>query len=289
MRILITGGKGMLGRTLMRHWQADHTLAIADLPEYNLTDAAQIEACFAAFRPEVVVHCAAMTQVDACESKPEQAFLLNETLAALIAQACTQHQARLISISTDYVFSGDLPGERVEDDPTNPTSVYGASKLAGEEAVRRLCPNHLIIRTAWLYGSGGPSFPHTMVRLAQEDPARVLRVVYDQIGNPTSADALANALEAFLARPEIRGTFHLTCEGVASWHAFAQEVLRLTGFEKTTIEPCTTEMFPRPAPRPHNSALSKAKLAAFNLPPMPYWKDALARFVADEWPRPELP
>ena len=139
----------------------------------------------------------------------------------------------------------------------------------------------------WLYGPGGPSFVHTMRRLAAEDPGRTLKVVDDQFGNPTSTDAVADALTAFLARPELRGTFHLTCEGVVTWCGFTREILRLAGFDGVTVSPCTTEEYPRPAPRPHYSALSKAKLAACGLPPMPPWQEALARFVAAEWPRQE--
>ncbi len=279
MRILITGGKGMLGRTLVRHWEAAHTLFIADLPEVDITRPDCIDAAFDTFRPEVVVHCAAMTQVDACESEPARADLLNHRATALIAQAAARHQARLIAISTDYVFAGDEPGARSEDDPVAPKTAYGQSKLAGEAAVRAHCPDHIIARIAWLYGAGGPSFVHTMLRLAGDEPTRTLAVVDDQVGNPTSTDAVAEALTALLARPELRGTFHLTCEGVVSWCGFAREIFRLAGFDRVTVRPCTTAEFPRPAPRPQNSALSKAKLAAHGLPPMPDWQTALERFL----------
>lgn len=287
MRILITGGRGMLGRTLVRHWQGTHDLLVADLPEVDITDADSLGAAFAAFRPEVVVHCAAMTNVDACESDRDKAYLLNAQGTANVARAAAHAGARLIAISTDYVFSGDRPGDRVETDATAPNTVYGATKLAGEDAVRALCPDQVIARVAWLYGPGGPSFVHTMRRLAAEDPGRTLKVVDDQFGNPTSTDAVADALTAFLARPELRGTFHLTCEGVVTWCGFTREILRLAGFDGVTVSPCTTEEYPRPAPRPHYSALSKAKLAACGLPPMPSWQEALARFVAAEWPRQE--
>ena len=287
MRILITGGRGMLGRTLVRHWQGTHELLVADLPEVDITDADSLGAAFAAFRPEVVVHCAAMTNVDACESDRDKAYLLNAQGTANVARAAAHAGARLIAISTDYVFSGDRPGDRVETDATAPNTVYGATKLAGEDAVRALCPDQVIARVAWLYGPGGPSFVHTMRRLAAEDPGRTLKVVDDQFGNPTSTDAVADALTAFLARPELRGTFHLTCEGVVTWCGFTREILRLAGFDGVTVSPCTTEEYPRPAPRPHYSALSKAKLAACGLPPMPPWQEALARFVAAEWPRQE--
>ena len=284
MRILITGGKGMLGRTLQRHWQATHTLAIADLPEVDLTQEDQVQRAFTEFKPDVVVHCAAMTNVDGCESDAAKAALINETATANVARTCNALGARLFAISTDYVFAGDQPGDRTEDDPVAPKTVYGATKLAGEEAVRRLCPNHIVARIAWLYGAGGPSFPHTMVKLAKDDPKRTLKVVADQVGNPTSADAVADGLTAFLARPELTGTFHLTCEGTTSWCDFAKETLRLAGYTGVTVNPCTTEEFPRPAPRPHYSSLSKAKLAANGLPPMPAWQDALAAFATTEWP-----
>lgn len=286
MRILITGGRGMLGRTLVRHWQDSHDLLVADLPEVDITRPDSLAAVFDAFRPQLVVHCAAMTNVDACESDRDRAYLLNAQGTANVAQAAAHAGARLFAISTDYVFSGDRSGDRDEGDPTAPNTVHGATKLAGEDAVRALCPDHIIARIAWLYGSGGPSFVHTMVRLAKEDPARTLKVVDDQFGNPTSTDAVADALTAFIARPDLRGTFHLTCEGVVSWCGFTREILRLAGFPNVAVTPCTTEEFPRPAPRPHFSALSKAKLAANNLPPMPPWQDALARFIAAEWPAP---
>ncbi len=285
MRILITGGKGMLGRTLVRHWQGKHTLAIADLPEVDLTRPESVEEAFEAFSPECVVHCAAMTQVDACETEQAKAFLINAEATGNVARACAKHHARLIAISTDYVFSGDEPGEYTEADTPSPRTVYGASKLAGEEAIRATCPDAVIARIAWLYGSGGPSFVHTMVKLAQADPKRELKVVNDQVGNPTSADAVADALEAFLARPELRGTFHLTCEGVASWFDFAQAVFEGLGYREVKLRACTTEEFPRPAPRPHNSALSKQKLATVGLPPMPPWRDALCAFLRQEWGR----
>lgn len=279
MRILITGGRGMLGRTLQRSWAGTHTVAVADLPETDITRPDSLAAVFEDFQPETVVHCAAMTNVDACETARERAFLLNAEGSANVARACAALNARLLAISTDYVFAGDRPGDRHEDDPVAPNTVYGASKRAGEAAIRDLCPNHVIARTAWLYGPGGPSFLHAILRAARANPAKPLRVVDDQHGNPTSTQALADALTAFLERPDLRGTFHLTCEGTTTWFGFAKEILRLAHLD-TPVEPCTTEAFPRPAPRPHWSALSKDKLRVVGLPPMPAWQDALARFFS---------
>lgn len=284
MKIFITGGRGMLGRTLSRHWSADHTLFIADLPETDITDAKDLGEALDRFAPDCVVHCAAMTNVDRCETEREAAFRLNAEATAGLAETCAARGIRLIAISTDYVFAGNDSGDRSEDDPIAPATVYGASKAAGEEAVRRLCPNHIIARIAWLYGAGGPSFVHTMAKLAAADPKRTLKVVDDQVGNPTSCDAVADELTVILARPDLRGTFHMTCEGTVSWHGFAQEIFRLLGYTELTVDPCTTEEYPRPAPRPHCSALSKAKLVTAGLPAMPTWQEALARFVKSEWP-----
>lgn len=283
MRILITGGKGMLGRTLLKHWQEDHTCFIADLPETDLTNPESVEQIFAETQPDVVVHCAAMTQVDDCEKYPKKAYLLNETMTANVAKACDAHQARLIAISTDYVFSGEGETPWDEDARPNPKTVYGASKLAGENAVRQYCANHIIARVAWLYGAGGPSFVHTMMALASADPMRTLNVVDDQYGNPTSADAVAKMLTAILKRTDLRGTFHLTCEGVATWCEFAKAIFRLAGYTMVTVDPCTTAEFPRPAKRPAYSALSKEKLKRCKLHKMPAWQEALAAFIRTEW------
>lgn len=283
MRILITGGKGMLGRTLRQHWEAKHTCFVADLPETDLTQMDSVEACLTACAPDVVIHCAAMTQVDLCESERDRAFQVNAVATTHLAKACSAHHVRLIAISTDYVFAGDTPGARTENDSPAPQTVYGASKLAGEEAIRTYCPNHVITRVAWLYGSGGPSFVHTMMALAIADPCRTLKVVNDQHGNPTSADAVADALTALLTRPEITGTFHLTCEGTATWQEFASTIFRLAGYPNVCVQSCRSAEFPRPAKRPLWSSLSKAKWNACGLPPMPPWQEALARFIRQEW------
>lgn len=285
MRILITGGKGMLGRTLQTHWQHRHTCFVADLPETDLTRQEERERIVTETQPDVIVHCAAMTQVDRCESEPGKAFLINETLTAGIATLCNQRNIRLIAISTDYVFAGDNPKPLLETDIPAPKTVYGASKLAGENAIRALCPNHVIARTAWLYGSGGPSFVHTMMALASADPMRTLDVVDDQHGNPTSTDALAKVLTAILERPDITGTLHLTCEGIATWYDFAKTIFRQAGYAFVTVNPCTSEAFKRPAPRPAWSALSKNKLKQLHLPAMPAWQEALAHFIRSEWPQ----
>lgn len=279
MRILITGGKGMLGRTLQRELAA-HELFIADLPEVDMLEKESLARAFAGFRPEAVVHCAAMTKVDDCEGRRELAFRLNETGTANVAAACREHGARLIAISTDYVFAGDGEAAYAESDEPAPRTVYGASKLAGERAALAALPDAVVLRIAWLYGAGGPSFIHTMAKLgAQEGEA--LKVVDDQRGNPTSTVVVAGVIRFLLAHPEIHGVVHGTCEGECSWYELAREIFARLGLKREVV-PCTTAEFPRPAPRPANSALAKTVLAAHGYH-TPDWRLALSEFLAVEF------
>jgi len=282
MKVLLTGGKGMLGRTLVRELGGDFEVVPTDLPEADITDEDVIDAVIAQASPDAVIHCAAMTAVDKCETERDLAFRLNARGTANVAAACRRHGVRLVAISTDYVFEGDADRPYTEfDRPTGGRTVYGQSKFAGEEAVRSLCPNHVIARISWLYGAGGPSFVHAMMNLA-DGTRPVLKVVADQHGNPTSTVAVARALGNILKRPNLCGTFHLTCEGEATWAEFAEEIFRLARREQK-VQPCTTDEFPRPAPRPKNSRLEKMALRITGLPPMPHWKDALAEFMAAEF------
>jgi len=282
MRVLLTGGNGMLGRTLVRELGGEFEVIATDLPEADITDEVSLDVIFGQHAPDAVIHCAAMTAVDRCETERDLAFRLNARGTSNVAALCNRRGIRLVAISTDYVFDGDSYRSYNEfDRATGGRTVYGQSKFAGEEAVRTLCPNHVIARISWLYGAGGPSFVHAMMSLA--DGSRpVLKVVADQLGNPTSAVAVARALREMLKRPNLCGTFHLTCEGEATWAEFAEEIFRLAGKEQK-VQPCTTEEFPRPAPRPKNSRLDKMGLRLAGLPPMPDWKDALAEFMAAEF------
>ena len=281
MKILITGGKGMLGRTLQQEFR-DCELIIADLPEADITDPAGFDAFLAKASPDVVIHCAAMTAVDKCETEIDFAYRLNAFGTANVAAACHRHQVRLIAISTDYVFEGNADRPYNEfDKPNGGNTIYGKSKFAGEEAIRNHCPDHVICRISWLYGHGGPSFVHAMMNLA-DGTRPVLKVVADQHGNPTSTTAVARQLRNILTRRELVGTFHMTCEGEATWVEFAAEIFRLAGKDQKIV-PCKTEEFPRPAPRPKNSRLDKMMLRLAALPPMPDWHDALAEFMKTEF------
>ncbi len=282
MKVLLTGGKGMLGRTICRVLGDKFEVIPTDLPEADITNEECIDSIIAAHKPDAVIHCAAMTAVDKCEEAVDFAYKLNQRGSANVAAACNRHHVRLIAISTDYVFEGSADRPYNEfDETTGGNTVYGKSKYAGEEAIRSLCPNHVIARISWLYGFGGPSFVHAMLKLA-DGTRPELKVVADQIGNPTSAVAVARKLGEILERPLLCGTFHLTCEGEASWADFAAEIFAQKGVVQKIV-PCTTEEFPRPAPRPKNSRLDKMALRLAGLSPMPDWKDALAEFLKLEF------
>lgn len=277
LSILITGAKGMLGRTLARRLAA-HRLCLTDLPEVDITRISMLERAVKEFQPQVILHCAAMTAVDTCETQADLAYQVNALGSANVAVCAHRAGARLIAISTDYVFDGKLDRPYHEWDVPNPATVYGRTKLAGEEAIRAHCPDHTILRTAWLYGPGGPSFVHTMLKLGRESGAP-LKVVDDQLGNPTSTDALATLIEWILENP-VPGVIHASCEGETTWYGFAREIFRHWNLPRELI-PCTTADFPRPAPRPANSRLEKRVLRLAGAPPMQTWQDALAGFARE--------
>ena len=291
MKILITGGRGMLGRTLQKEL-AEHELIVADLPEWDITDGDAFTAKTAAAAPDLVIHCAAMTKVDDCEAKRDLAFKLNEDGTRNVAVAAKACGARLIAISTDYVFSGEPPREPWawgELDIPRPATVYGASKFAGEQMIQMICPeNSVILRIAWLYGAGGPSFVHTMAKLGADASGAPLKVVNDQRGNPTSTKTVADVIRFLMSKPDVSGIVHGTCENQCTWYDFACEIKRLVnelgvtpGFPRE-ITPCSTDEFPRPAPRPKNSALKKSVLNVLGYR-TPDWRDALRDFIRDEF------
>ena len=282
MKILITGGKGMLGRTLQREL-AGHEIIVADLPEWDITDDTGFVAKVCEAKPELIVHCAAMTKVDDCETNRDLAFRLNEDGSRNVALAAKACGARLFAISTDYVFSGEPPREPwawSETDIPRPRTVYGASKFAGEQMIQMLLPEAVIIRIAWLYGAGGPSFVHTMAKLGAQEGAP-LKVVNDQRGNPTSTKTVADVIKFLMTKSDVSGIVHGTCEDQCTWYDLTVELFRLLGLKREVV-PCTTVEFPRPAPRPHNSALKKSVLNLLGYR-TPKWQDALAEFVKTEF------
>lgn len=277
MKILVTGANGMLGRTLMKVL-ADRRPVGWTRGDVELTNPRAVRDAVTRLEPDVVLHAAAYTKVDQAESEPERAYADNAHASAQLADAARRVGARLIAFSTDYVFAGDGPRPYHEFDEPAPRTAYGHSKLAAEAAIRAHCPDHLILRIAWLYGAGGPSFLHAIVRRARE--GQPLKVVSDQVGNPTSCGAVAALVRELLDVPLV-GTAHATCEGEATWFDFARVIsskLRLDA----PLSPCTTEEFLRPAPRPANSRLDNLVLRTAGAGPMPHWEDALDAFLAEE-------
>ncbi len=273
MKILITGSTGLLGRELVKKFSR-HSLLLPSSNELNVTNAAQVYRFCRENKPDVIIHSAAYTNVDACEIKPELAFAVNADGSKNIAQAAYESGARLVGISSDYVFDGKLNRPYSEYDvPFGPLSVYGQSKLLGEQNIQNSCDNWVIVRVSWLYGEGGKNFVSTMLKAARSGLPEI-KVVNDQIGNPTSTVSAAAAIERLL-KTDFRGIVHATCEGEASWFDFAQEIFRAAGINQKVV-PCTTEEYPRPAPRPRNSRLENRVLRELQLPPMLDWRKELS-------------
>ena len=273
MRIVITGAQGQLGRDLQQTLRG-HQLTLLDLPTFDLTrpDCGRV---IAEAVPEVVIHAGAYTDVDGAEGNPALALAVNAEGTERVARAAADIGARLIYISTDYVFDGRGTRPYVETDPTHPVSVYGASKLAGEQRALACCQNTLVVRTAWLYGLHGRNFVKTILKLAAERPK--LTVVADQRGCPTFAEDLADMIGQLVAHPA-QGLLHVTNAGECTWHEFAAEIVRLSN-ARIPVEPITTVDMPRPAKRPAYSVLSAERLhhLGFTMPP---WQDGLGRFLS---------
>ncbi|MFZ5447354.1 MAG: dTDP-4-dehydrorhamnose reductase [Thermodesulfobacteriota bacterium] len=277
-KLLITGAAGQLGQALIKCAGGEGWEVVAtDVLELDITDPQAVWRELSRQRPEVVINAAAATQVDALESDPDKALKVNSFGPRNLAVACRRLGLKLIHISTDYVFDGAKPDPYVEWDPTGPLSVYGRSKLLGEEWVRQQSPDHFIVRTAWLYGVAGPNFVTAILAQGRKlGTAGELKVVKDQRGTPTSALALAPQLMA-LARTEAFGTYHATCQGETTWYGFACLILQTAGIE-VGISPCSTADFPRPAPRPANSVLDNRLLKVAGLDCMPSWEAAFQEF-----------
>ncbi len=278
MRIMVTGSAGMLGRAVTAALGDDHEVVGVDLPEGDLSRRDDVDALFAAHRPEWVVHTAAYTDVDGAETDAERAEADNAAAPAHLAAACEAAGAGLCHLSTDYVFDGESPAGYHEDAPRNPLSVYGRTKAAGEAAVEAMDGPWQIVRTSWLFGPGPRNFVLTIRRLLGEH--ETLRVVDDQTGSPTYAPDLAVVL-AELATRRTPGVYHATNAGVCTWFDFAREIARLCGADPGRITPCGTDAYPTPAKRPACSVLHSRNLEAAGCRPRPPWQDALARYIAE--------
>jgi dTDP-4-dehydrorhamnose reductase len=271
MRVLISGGTGQLGRALLRTAPAVECFT-PSRQQLTITDFDAVWALIKQFAPDVIIHAAAMTDVDGCERDPEAAWQINALATQNIAAAAQQIGARLVYLSTNFVFDGEATEPYHEFAKPQPISVYGASKLAGEEAVRALCPQHYVVRTAMVYDETGRNFVNTMLRLAQNHDR--LTVVHDQFGNPTYAHDLGVAIWKLIEQPSY-GTFHLTNQGTTSWFDWAVEVFRLAGVD-IRVEPIPAAEYQRAARPPANGALANIAAAARGIE-LPPWQDALAR------------
>jgi dTDP-4-dehydrorhamnose reductase len=285
LRVLAFGGGGQVGFDLARaRWPTGFALRSLGRAEVDVTDRAAVAAAFAREAPDLVVNLAAYTAVDRAESEPERAFAVNCGGAGNLARAAAQRRAPLIQLSTDYVFDGTKAGPYREDDAANPLGVYGASKEAGERAVREATSRHVILRTQWVYGVAGTNFVKTMLRLGREREA--LRVVADQWGSPTAAADLATAVIAIAARvaagPGAWGTYHYAGAGITNWHGFAEAIFDLAAprlGRRPEIEPIATADYPTPARRPCNAVLDCGKIERnFGIEPRP-WRESLAAML----------
>lgn len=283
-RYLVTGAGGMLGRDLVTVLGAEgeRQVTAATRTDLDLTDAAAL--LTAVDGHDVVVNAAAWTDVDGAETQEEAATEINGAGVANLARACAKAGARLIHVSTDYVFPGDATRPYPEDAPTSPINAYGRSKLAGEQAVTSLLPDAgYVVRTAWLYGAHGRNFVTTMLRLAGERDQ--LDVVDDQLGQPTWSYALAQRLvglgDAALAGHAPAGIYHGTASGQTTWYGLAREVFALSGLDPARVRPTTSEHYRRPAARPAYSVLGHDRWQAAGLSPMPDWREMLTGALAE--------
>ena len=277
MKIFLTGAEGQLGRELQKRLTGTDFMA-TDLPEMDITDVETVSAMIGDYKPDVVIHCAAYTQVDAAEEKMDLAWRINVIGAQNVAMACRSVNASMVYISTDYVFDGKLGRFYTEFDAVNPLGVYGKSKYAGEVLARQANERLYVLRTAWLYGEG-PNFVRTMLKLGQERDE--LQVVNDQYGCPTSTVDLAEAVLRIIGTGRY-GTYHVVGSGVTTWHGFARKVFELSGNTRVRVMPVTTEQFVRPALRPAYSPLDTRLLRlALGWSPRP-WEEALTEYLQCE-------
>ena len=281
MRIFVTGCKGQLGRALDGPL-ADHTLAGCDLPELDITDREAIARAIADFCPDVVIHAAAWTDVNGCALDPEKAYVANALGTQNVALACAAREAAMVYISTNEVFDGTATEPYREWDPPHPINPYGRSKAAGEWYVRHLLTRFYIARTAWLYAPGGRNFPHRIIQLADEASTgsaqgKGLRVVTDEVGNPTYAPDLAAAVAA-LIRTAAYGVYHLTNAGYCSRYDFAREILRISERSHVPVQPTTLGEWERPSTPPPFAPLANTAAAAIGIQLRP-WEDALEEFL----------
>lgn len=280
--ILVTGCNGQLGNEIQKispKYEEECQFFFTDIHELDITDRKAVYSYIEQNHISIVINCAAFTAVDKAEGDPELCDLLNHVAPGYLAEAAASVGGTMIQVSTDYVFDGTSCIPYKEEDPTNPRTVYGKTKLAGEESVIRSCPGSMVIRTAWLYSTYGNNFVKTMIRLGKE--REQLGVVFDQIGTPTYAHDLAEAIMTVVEKGIVPGVYHFTNEGVCSWYDFTKTIHQLKDINDCIVSPIHTEDYPTPAQRPHYSVLDKSKFKNtynFNIR---WWVDALKECIKE--------
>ena len=272
---MIIGGTGLLGKALVREWSGDEVLALGSR-DVDIRQAGHVQEVVGEKRPHWIVLAAAYTDVDGCESNPQRAFEVNRDGAANVAEAVKTFGAKLLFLSSDYVFDGKNTSPYETGDPRNPHSVYGRSKAEAEVRLLEILPQVCIARTSWLFGTGGKCFPDTILKLAATRPA--LDVVNDQRGCPTYCVDLARAIME-LCRKDASGVVHVTNSGECTWFEFAREIVKGGGL-RTEVRPVSSQQMARPAPRPVYSVLAATSLRRYGIE-MPSWDDALRRYLEE--------
>ena len=279
MRIIITGANGQLGLELSKQLSRnkEYEVICTDIEELNIVDINSVNKVISKYKPDVVINCAAHTAVDLCETDIENAYKINAIGPRNLAIACEKVNAKFVQVSTDYVFDGNIDRPYREDDNTCPNSIYGSSKLMGENFTKEFCSRYFIVRSAWLYGEGS-NFVRTMLKLSGTN--KEINVVNDQFGSPTSTVDLAKAIIE-LIHTEHYGTYHGTCEGKCSWYDFAQKIFEISNID-IKVNPVTSEEYKRPAPRPAYSVLDNFMLKLVGLNSFRNWEDALIEYLNEE-------
>lgn len=279
MNILVTGANGQLGNEMqvLARENLQHTYFFTDVQELDICDEQAVYAYVSEHKIDIIVNCAAYTAVDKAEDNVELCDKLNNIAPGYLARAAQANGAAMIQVSTDYVFDGTAHIPYTEEESTCPASVYGSTKLAGEQNVMDHCEKAMVIRTAWLYSIYGNNFVKTMIRLGQERDS--LGVIFDQIGTPTYANDLAQAIFAAINKGVVRGIYHFSDEGVCSWYDFTVAIHRLAGIASCKVKPLHTADYPAKAPRPHYSVLDKTKIKDTFGIEIPHWEESLKRCI----------
>ncbi|MGH4120748.1 dTDP-4-dehydrorhamnose reductase [Clostridium sp.] len=276
MKILITGSNGQLGREIAKQYKEkkDIDLILTDVSDLDITNVYRVNSFVCENKPDVIINCAALTDVDKCETEIDMAYRINTIGPKNLATAANQIGAEIIQVSTDYVFSREINKSLTEFDKVNPETIYGKTKLEGEILVKNHNPKHYIVRTAWLYGDGN-NFVKTMINLSKTN--KTLKVVNDQKGTPTSTVDLARVIIK-LVEDKNYGLFHCTCKGECTWYEFTKEIFRLKGID-TEVLPCTTGEFPRLAKRPEYSVLRNYMLELTTGDTTRSWQEAICEYL----------